>query len=98
MIRNSVLEGLSVSRLADIQCELRDSKMKVVRYEGKEKLSVISIGMMVSRKRRDEMTERSSVKDKQDWAKDGVCGTPYGEGREVEEEPLQCTGKERDDR
>ena len=50
--------------------------VEVSRKEGKKKLSVICVQVMVQGTRGNEGTERSGVHDKDQWTKDRALGTP----------------------
>ena len=52
----------------------RNSMMETIRGERKEKLSVISIEMVIGRMRRDEFRKRCGVEDEKKWTKNRALG------------------------
>jgi hypothetical protein len=83
--KNSVLEGLSMRRFADIRDEISAIALsrketfptELGRRERNEKLSVISVQMVMNRRFNDDGTWRRSVQSKQKGTKSRTLRIPY---------------------
>jgi hypothetical protein len=75
--KNSVLEGLSMRRFADFSnctLEKRNISTELVRRERNEKLSVVSVQMLMNRRFRDDGTYRSCAQNKQTRTRNRTLG------------------------